>query len=165
VLHPTRYPTLDSSEGEGHEPSPVVIPDLAATLGSEWEVLLRDTLGEFVIKLYLDQAMPEDAARRRADGWDGDTFLVWEREDGGRLMVWRSLWESSAEAEEFEQGLRLVLPQRYVPVRPIEPPRGISGTWWETDSGTIHLRRAGRYVLLARAPDTETAADAAEALP
>lgn len=165
ILHPSRYLGLDSADGQPDQPSAVVVPDLGPVLGGEWQLLLQDTLGEFVIGLYLNQVMPEEAAWRRAEGWDGDTFLVWERKDGRRLTIWRTVWDSSLEALEFERGLKLLIPQLHLPVQPIEPPRGLSGQWWETDSGSIHLRRAGRYLLLVRAPDSNTVMNALERLP
>ena len=81
VLHPERY--LE----ERDVPAGVVVPDLGAVLGEDWTILLRDTLGEFVTGLYLDETLPEEMAWQAADGWGGDTFAVWEHEDGRRVLV------------------------------------------------------------------------------
>jgi hypothetical protein len=159
VLHPERY------LGGRDEPARVVVPDLEAVLGEGWRMVLQDTLGEFVVGLYLDLPLPEEMAWRAADGWDGDTFVVWEREDGGRVLVWRTIWDSTVEAVEFERALAASIPQRYPPAWPLETPRGLPGQWWETDAGAMCVCRAGRYVISVRAPDVGALANVVEALP
>lgn len=165
ILHPSRYLGLDTPAGQPDHPTTVVVPDLGPVLGDEWELLLRDTLGEFVIGLHLSQEMPEARGWSIADGWDGDTFLVWERQNGTRILIWRTIWDTSAEALAFERGMMLLIPQRYLPVRPIDPPRGLPGQWWETSGGIVHLHRAARYVLVVRAPDTNTVINVLRAVP
>jgi len=159
VLHPQRY--LE----ERDRPADVVVPDLSTVLGEDWSALLRDTLGEFVIGLYLDETLPEEMAWQAADGWGGDTFVVWEREDGHRVLVWRTVWDSTAEAAEFERAIVALIPQRYLPVRPVDPPARLTGQWWETDAGALYVCRVARYVTLARAPDINALANIVEVLP
>lgn len=165
VLHPSRYVVVESDAGQLDQPSPVVVPDLGPVLGEEWQLLVEDTLGEFITSLYLEQGLPEERARDIADGWDGDTLNVWQRDNGTRLHVWRTIWDTTTEALEYEQGLSLLIPQRESPVRPISPPRDLPGKWWEVRAGTVYLRRTGRYVLFVRAPDTNALINALEALP
>ncbi|MFN2271878.1 MAG: hypothetical protein ACK2US_13645 [Anaerolineae bacterium] len=160
VLHPERY-----LADEPDLPDDVFVPDLGATLGKGWTPGVRDTLGEFIIGLYLEQTLTAQMAWQAADGWDGDTFITWEHEDGDRLLVWRTVWDSTAEATEFEQALATLIPQRYLPTRPIEPPGGLPGRWWETDSGVVCVYRVARYVTFVSAPDLDTLADVVEALP
>lgn len=159
VLHPERY--LEERDA----PAGVVVPDLGEVLGERWSVLVQDTLGEFVVGLYLDAMLPGEMAWRAASGWDGDTFVVWEHEDGSRVLVWRTIWDSTAEAAEFERARVALLLHQYLPVWPIDPPRGLTGDWWETEEGAVYVSRAGRYVLTVYAPDVGTLANVAEALP
>ena len=159
VLHPERY--LE----ERDEPETVLVPNLGAVLGSGWTLRRRDTLGEFAAGLYLAGTLPETTAWSAADGWDGDTLVVWERQDESRVLVWRTLWESTVEAAEFERALTALVPQRYLPVRPIAPPPDLSGRWWETGAGTMAVLRVGRIVVLARAPDTDVLVNVVRALP
>jgi hypothetical protein len=165
ILHPSRYLGGSTLSGEPDPPSIVVVPDLAPALGPDWSLLVRDTLGEFAIGLYLEQAVPEETAWQMADGWDGDRFEVWEQESGRRIVVWRTVWDTSADALAFERGLSLQIPQQHAPVEPTAPPRGLPGRWWHSDWGTIHLRRDGRHVLLIRAPDTNTVVNVVRRLP
>lgn len=160
VLHPERY------LAEGPDiPSDVFVPDLSGVLGTGWTLGVRDTLGEFVTGVYLEQALTEQMAWQAADGWDGDTFVTWEHEDGEGVRVWRTIWDSTAEAAEFEHALLTLVPQRYLPTRPMESPRGLPGSWWETDSGVVCVYRVARYVVFADGPDADTLAAVVEALP
>jgi hypothetical protein len=162
VLHPERYL---GEPGERDEPTRVVVPELGAVLGEDWGMLLQGTLGEFVVGLYLDLLLPEEVSWEAADGWDGDTFAVWEREDGSRVLVWRTIWDSTAEAVEFEQALFALIPQRYLPAWPVDPPRGLTGRWWEMDAGAVCVSRVARYVIIAHAPDVNALANVMGVLP
>jgi len=160
VLHPERY-----LAEEPDTPGDVFVPDLSSVLGTEWTLGVRDTLGEFVAGVYLEQTLTEQMAWRAADGWDGDTFVTWEREDGGRVRVWRTIWDNTTESAEFERALLTLVPQRYLPTRPLEPPRGLPGSWWETESGIVCVYRVARHVVFADGPDVDTLAAVVEALP
>jgi len=159
VLHPERY------LGGQSEPARITIPDLGAALGEDWTILVQDTLGEFVIGLYLETVLPTSVAWQAADGWDGDTLVVWEREDGKRLLVWRTIWNSTVEAVEFEHALMALVPERYLPAWPMDPPGGLVGRWWQTDAGAVYVSRVARYVIFAHAPDAGTLAAVVEKLP
>ena len=159
VLHPERY--LDEHAG----PPQVVVPDLGAVLGEDWTMLLQDTLGEFVVGLYLDALLPEEMAWQAADGWDGGTFVVWEHDDGSRVLVWRTIWDSTADASEFERALISLNTHRYVPAWPVDPPRGLPGRWWETGTEAVCVSRVARYVLTVQAPDVVALANIVEELP
>jgi hypothetical protein len=158
ILHPARY------QEQPDDPALVVVPSLEDALGGGWTLAVEDTLGELITGLYLGQTLTTDRAQQAADGWDGDTFVVWE-EDERQLVVWRTIWDGLAEASDFEDALTAMIPQRYLPVRPFDPPWGLTGHWWETDTGALHVRRTGRYVLFVRAPDANTLANVAEVLP
>ncbi|MGD2104022.1 MAG: hypothetical protein PVJ55_02765 [Anaerolineae bacterium] len=165
ILHPSRFLGLDTPGEEPDQPSTVVVPDLGPVLGDGWQLLLKDTLGEFAVRLYLQQALPEKRASSMADGWDGDTLVAWEGEEGRRLVVWRSVWDTNEEAAEFEEGVTLLIPQRHYPAQPVEPPRGLPGRWWETGDGAVHLLRSARHVLLVRGPDTNSVVNTVGQLP
>jgi len=159
VLHPERY--LEEQDG----PTSVVVPDIGTALGEDWTMRLEDTMGEFVTGLYLDAMLPEKTAWEAADGWDGDTLAVWENPRGSQVLVWRTIWDSTAEAVEFERALVALLPERYLPAWPLDPPQGLPGLWWESDSGAVCVSRVARYVLFVDTPDANTLANIMEVLP
>ena len=52
-------------------------------------------------------------AARRAAGWGGDRAVVFERvEGGGLLLVWVTDWDTPADAAEFMDGMEDVLAAR-----------------------------------------------------
>ena len=159
VLHPERYLNAQGS------PTYVVVPDLGATLGAGWAMALQDTVGEFAAGLYLDAWLPEEMAWPAADGWDGDTLVAWKHTDGSRILVWRTIWDSTAEAAEFERALAALIPQRDLPARPVDPPRDLAGQWWETNASAVCIFRVARYVTVVQAPDVNALANVAEVLP
>ncbi|MGD2145529.1 MAG: hypothetical protein PVH41_02410 [Anaerolineae bacterium] len=173
VLHPTRYLGGGGAEDAGggggaaprDEPTDIVVPDVGAALGDDWQKVADETMGEFVVGLYLGDTLPETRARQVAEGWDGDTFAAWVHGDGRRVLVWRSIWDTAGEAAEYEGGLLALVPQRYYPVRPVDAPRRLPGAWWETPEGAVQVYRAGRYVLLVLAPDLNTLENLSAVLP
>lgn len=100
ILHPERF--LDS------------VPDLptrvhlgAPRIGT---LIHEDNLGEFETRLLLFQHLHDEAtAVRGADGWDGDRYQV-VSVSGGQALVWVTVWDSPAEAEEFRALLGRALP-------------------------------------------------------
>ena len=159
VLHPGRY--LEARR----TPSRVVVPDLSDALGDGWARQVQDTLGEYVVGLYLESLLTEDSAWQAAEGWDGDTFVAWEHRDGRQVVVWRTIWQDTAEATEFEYALATLIPERYLPAWPLDPPFAAAGQRWETNDGAIYLCRIARYVTFVRAPDAGTLLDVVETLP
>ena len=162
VLHPERY--LEGPD----DPTNVVVPQLDAVLDEDWSMSLEDTVGEFIIGLYLNQTLPEERSWRGAEGWDGDKIIVWEHRDGRRVQVWRTIWDDTTEAAEFERSLVALIPQRYFPTQPIDAPQGLPGQWWNTQadkSEAMYVHRLARYVTFVRAPDVNTLTNVVSVLP
>ena len=97
VLHPEAYPT--------DRPTPVDIPDLSRAFGEGWGDLDAMQVGEAwlaaMLHLRLDDATSDDAAA----GWDGGVYRAWS--NGSEVVVVvRTAWDSSAEADGFAAALR-----------------------------------------------------------
>lgn len=161
VIHPERY--LEDPD----DPTSVIIPALDIVLDEDWDMALDDTVGEFITGLYLNQTLPEERALQGAEGWDGDKITSWEHSDGRRVLVWRTIWDDTTEAAEFERSLTALIPQRYFPTQPIDAPQGLPGRWWRTQSDTeaMHVHRLARYVTFVRAPDVNTLTNVVGVLP
>jgi hypothetical protein len=127
VLHPDKY------LGRRDSPQEVYLPSLA---GSGWELVLEDTLGEFVIAKHVEEYLDDsELAAAAAAGWDGDRFGVWADEDGQELIAWQLIWDSESEAAEFEAAYSRVIASRFA---------GATATddvWWETDDVSVALLR------------------------
>ena len=84
VLHPEKYQS-------GEAPRPVRTP-----AGPSGARLLREgVLGEALVRTWLGEGN-EDAAA----GWGGDSFACFDV-NGRTLLVWRSEWDTEADAAEF----------------------------------------------------------------
>src|SRR6185312_2342824 len=112
ILHPARYVAGDRPDALAFE-----------SLGRD-TVRYEDGLGEFEIRLLLQQHLGDDsAAALLAAGWDGDRYQVLgarsagagrarggrgaggARGAGGDALVWYTLWDDKAAAARFTRGL------------------------------------------------------------
>jgi hypothetical protein len=98
VLHPEKYASHEA-------PVDVTLPaDLPAKLGPGWTKGLEDTLGEFQLKVWLDQG-PNGSGGPSADtaaaGWGGDRVMLLDGPNGARAIALKTAWDSAADASEF----------------------------------------------------------------
>jgi hypothetical protein len=85
VLHPERFLAAG-------RPRPDVLVFEGA---SGWRSLYQDSLGEFEMRIMLEEQLgpiPSGAT----DGWDGDRYVLLEDGAGKRALVWASVWSDSA---------------------------------------------------------------------
>ena len=124
------------------------------TLGTGWQWLDEDTFGEFYLRQYLIQHLPEDEVDTAATGWGGDQYAVyWNEEQQALVMALCSAWDTPADADEFTATYT-----RYAELRQGAPaqeqPDG--GRCWQA-ADTLCLYRQGDQTLLILAPDLPTA--------
>jgi hypothetical protein len=160
VLHPDRYLADEPVQQ-------VALSDLGTTLGEDWELIERDTLGELLIGLHLaTYVSDEGAAWSAADGWAGDTFVRWQTETGQELIAWRIAWDHRDDAEEFERAYTLLVPRFRVPALvAADTPFDLPGQLWAGPAGAAYLGRVGRVVTIVWGPEAEVVTSVAEALP
>jgi len=98
IIHPEKY--------DAHEaPLPADIPaDLASRLGAGWASKLVDTVGEFQLRVWLarNEQLGAGGADKAAAGWGGDRVELMQGPGGSWVVVLHTLWDSPAEAAEFE---------------------------------------------------------------
>ncbi len=94
ILHPDKYLA-------GDEPVVIELPDLLPTLGEDWELVVRDTLGEFYLRSYLEMGVPRDQAQTAAAGWGGDSYALLHGPEGGVFFVLSHVWDTAQDAEEY----------------------------------------------------------------
>ena len=96
VLHPELYT-------QRHPPIAVSLPQtLAAAAGAGWTETGRDTLGELVLRIWLEQGgvLPADAAAAAA-GWGGDRLALLRGPGGEVTVALLTAWDTPADAAEF----------------------------------------------------------------
>ena len=149
VMHPERYTS-------GDEPVEVALPDLAGTLGEDWEVLDTGVLGEFIIKTYLSNYLSFGQATEAALGWGGDTYSLMKNGDTGEsIMVSLSAWDTLDDAQEFI-GAYI----RYID-RKGEGSWGLKVSadaerWWEAQGRSVYLSIRDQRVLLVIGEESDS---------
>jgi acyl carrier protein len=97
ILHPERYPN--------DVPTPVDVTDLAPALGSGWEDLDVQEVGEAWLLLALDLRLETGTAEDAAAGWDGGVYRAWT--DGEQVaVVLSTVWDSAEDASAFADAMR-----------------------------------------------------------
>lgn len=148
ILHPERYPS--------DRPLTIELPDLSTVLGSGWEQIDADVLGEWYSYLVLAHGsdptarLVDSEARKAAEGWGGDAYQVlYNQASGQSVLVLKSTWDSPRDASEFASAL-----QAYAEKRFKDKPSRESGRWvWETSQAYSLLSLEGSTTLWIIAPD------------
>ena len=96
VLHPERFARHEAPERPR-------LPSPRDALGTGYELLHEDTLGELEIGVYFGAAAHEAAAARAAQGWGGDRLYAYRGTDQRIAIVWLTTWDDEREAREAEQ--------------------------------------------------------------
>lgn len=97
ILHPERYPN--------DVPTPVDVPDLGPALGTGWEDLDVQEVGEEWLLLALELRLDTSTAEGAAAGWDGGLYRAWT--DGTNVAVELStVWDTPADATAFAGAMR-----------------------------------------------------------
>jgi hypothetical protein len=90
VLHPEKFLKRERS-----------LDVSVAYAPSAGRLLDEGVLGELLARTLLG----EETAGQASAGWGGDAFRVWDV-SGRTLLVWRSTWDTAADAAEFAEALR-----------------------------------------------------------
>ena len=62
----------------------------------KWTKLYEDTLGELEVSVLLGNVTGQKTS---AKGWKGDRFALLEKGDGGRTLVWFSVWDNTEDRD------------------------------------------------------------------
>lgn len=149
VLHPEKY-----LSGEAPREAEV---DLEGFAERGWRLTATTPLGEVGVRGLLLAGVPSEEARRAAAGWGGDRSLVFESEGRAPLFVWRTVWDSARDAQEFFRAYNTLLQQR---AAPDSAGQGESERAWREGNSLTRVRLEGDSVTVVRGAE----ADAAEAL-
>ncbi len=147
VLHPAKYFGTDGTQRD--DPTVLRFGDLPAVERAGWKLLAENGIGEATARVLLEeQKTPAGAARRAAEGWDGDRYRVYERGGGAPLVVLATTWDSETDADEFLAAYADGLGRRLAGSSVAESgPRHRLLTWEEGGAGRAALvERRGRDV-------------------
>ena len=138
ILHPGKYRS-------GEAPVQVSIPNFLDTLGPSWQLFDTGVIGEFIMKLHLENQLNYTEASSAAAGWSGDAYaLGMDTATGESALVSLSAWDSTEDAQQFfrsyekyavEAGGQLASSQE-------------SAMVWTRSGRSVHLEIEGDRVLL-----------------
>jgi len=146
LMHPDKY--LAGEAGRAPE-----VGDPAGLLGPGWRESVRDSLGELLIRVYLERELDSEQALRAAEGWEGDTAVLLVNDQEKRyVLVLRVSWDSQGNAGEF-----LSLYNTFLHRARAEVMTGAGAGCWRDDYQVTCLSEHGSDTLVVLASDAEGA--------
>jgi hypothetical protein len=147
ILHPQKYLAAEA-------PIAVSLPPLTGTLGADWRLVQENTLGEFLLNLYLEVHLPAGVAKEASIGWGGDRFALYERPAGDEsLLLVVTAWDSASEAAEFAAAYTAFAQDKYGGLATAED---ALGAWWQGENDVTLLAGGDYRVIIIVGPDQDT---------
>ena len=146
ILHPAKYLA-------GEAPIPVSLPPVLPVLGSDWELVFEDVIGEFLLRTYLNSVLPWPASVRAASGWGGDRFRLLRDGSGQRVFVSVIQWDTEIDAREFFDTYQEFTGAASPGTEKDDPAKIVR---WEFPGKSVLLGLDGERTLIIMAPDPET---------
>jgi len=147
ILHPQKYLA-------GEAPIAVSLPPLTSTLGADWQMVRENTLGEFLLNLYLDVHLSAETAQQASAGWGGDRFALYKHATSSvSLLVIVTAWDSDDEAAQFSVAYQTFAGDKYG--QPAAAQDAL-GAWWQGENDVTLLTRVDGRVVVVIGPDTAT---------
>ena len=79
--------------------------DYSASLGKGWSEVSANTMGEWLIRTYLEEFLDDERAASAAAGWDGDAYSLLSGPEGKRILISQMAWDTLDDSEEFFQAV------------------------------------------------------------
>ena len=149
VLHPEKYL-------EGEEPHVTTMPNIAADMGRGWEQVSANTMGEFLLRTYLEEQLDNNQAEEAAAGWGGDRYSLLSGPEAARLLVMQIRWDNIEDSKEFFDAYKLFVGLK---TQGQEARTGSVGTTaWKsaTAEESVFLGQQGPAIFLIIGPDEPT---------
>ena len=91
------------------DPIAVDAPDLAAAFGDGWTEVDDTPIGQaFLEDILVYHGVAVDEARAGSSGWGGDRVVVATGPDDAFAVAWHLVWDTPADADEFEDAYNSV---------------------------------------------------------
>lgn len=145
VLHPEKYLANE-------QPREVSV-DAEGFADEGWRLAATTPLGEVGVRGLLMAGVPAEEARRAAAGWGGDRAFLFEREGRAPLFVWKTVWDTGRDAQEFFRAYNALLAGRASAVSPAEG--GDSERAWREGSVVTRVRVEGDAVRIVRGAEAD----------
>ena len=100
VIHPEKY-------FAGELPVITTAPDISADMGKGWVEVSNNTMGELILRIYLEEHLDNIPAADAAAGWAGDGYSLLSGPAGERLLTAVIRWDTVKEGTEFFDNFRV----------------------------------------------------------
>lgn len=154
ILHPEKL------LGKRDEPVDVRLKKLVDSPPEGWKLAEEDVLGELGIRILLSTWSDKSSKNAvspilAASGWGGDRYYYLKNKSGDELLVWKTVWDSEKDAEEFAAAIEACMGSRYTICEPLTQAGPLKT--WETESGRcISLSVEEKDVLIINATSSKT---------
>ena len=148
VLHPELYFAREA-------PKITLVPNLGTKMGKGWVEVSNNTMGEFLLRVYLEEHLDEIQAAQATTGWGGDRYSLLSGPEGERVLVSMTAWDTPIEASEFSDAYQVFVGVKTQGQGAASSSVGDTGRKWVTSDQTIFLGRVGPNVVLIIIGDDE----------
>ncbi|MFK7736566.1 MAG: hypothetical protein AB8B50_11075, partial [Pirellulaceae bacterium] len=131
ILHPEKY--LDQEKLD--VPQTVAIPDVTKELGDSWKRLGGNCLGELQTYIMLKKVR---GGKTASLGWDGDTYEIYQQQNGKLGLVFVSIWDSPEDADEFAKAYTTYRSQN---------PMGTDSVFFDSAEHQVQVREDKVYIV------------------
>ena len=132
VLHADKY-------FANEPPVPVSLKGFPGLMSDGWSLTAMNTMGEFLLRSYLEEHLSEERAGEAAEGWGGDTYILMSNAEWGRLLVALFTFDSVPDATEFNSAFKDFM---------AEATEGTDTEIRPADTSTMWVTEGGKTVLL-----------------
>jgi hypothetical protein len=145
VLHPEKYLANE-------QPREVTI-DAEEFADEGWRLTATTPLGEVGVRGLLMAGVSTEEARRAAAGWGGDRTFLFEREGHAPLFVWKTVWDTGRDAQEFFRAYNELLAGR----ASASASEGDAERAWREGALVTRVRVEGDAVTVVRGAEADVA--------
>ncbi|MBE2219897.1 MAG: hypothetical protein IAF02_00055 [Anaerolineae bacterium] len=151
ILNPPDYTANNA-------PQDVLLPDLTTFLGDDWNPVVTNVLGAFMLQKYLENYGETTEIETAVSGWQGDKYSLYQQgENGPILLALHINWAANEDAQEFAAAYERYVNGRFSgTVYPVESPEN-SNCWRGTSAETICIFTAETQTVIVRAPEDNLA--------
>ena len=159
VLHPDKY-------FADEQPQRTVFANIAPKMGKGWVQVSGNTMGEFMIRSYLEEYLDDIQAEDAAAGWGGDRYSLLTGPEAERVLIWMIAWDSFDESAEFFGAYQVFVGVKFQTqgITASSSAVGQSGRKWVAPDETIFLGQLGPTVLLIIGDDEDIVSQALDHL-
>ena len=140
VIHPEKY-------FADEQPNQTTLPNFANQMGKGWSQVSANTLGEFLLRTYLEEYLDEKLAADAAAGWGGDRYSLLSGPEGEQLLILAIMWDSFEDSVEFFEAYQIYYGIKTQGTE-VTSSRTQSERRWVTPDETVFLVQSGPLTML-----------------